>query len=107
MVISEENRELINLTCQKHLVERLFIFGSAATGKMNKNSDVDILVKFAKMDLYNYFNNLLSLKENLENIFNRTVDLLEEQSVRNPYLKRSIDRNKILIYGRENSQMAS
>jgi hypothetical protein len=74
---------------------------------MNKNSDVDILVKFTDMNLYHYFDNLLSLKDSLESIFNRPVDLLEEQAIKNPYLKNSIDNNKKLLYGRESSQMAS
>lgn len=107
MILKKENIKKINSACKIHLVEKMYMFGSMVSGKMNKDSDVDILVKFADMDPYNYFDNLLSLKENLESIFKRPVDLLEEQAVKNPYLKRSIDRNKILIYGRKDSQMAS
>ena len=99
MVLNKGNTKILNTTCKSHLVEKMYMFGSAASGTLKKNSDVDILVKFAEMDLYNYFDNLLSLKEKLENIFKRPVDLLEEQAVRNPFLKRSIDKNKILIYG--------
>ena len=99
MILNKENSKIINATCKFHLVERMYMFGSAASGTMKKNSDVDILVKFNEMDLYYYFDNLLSLKEKLELIFKRPVDLLEEQAVNNPFLKRSIDRNKILIYG--------
>lgn len=96
----------INSICSSHHVERLHIFGSAASGKMNKNSDIDVLVKFSDMDLFHYFENLLLLKEELEKLFNRPVDILEEQALKNPYLKKAIDRNKILIYGRKDTQMA-
>ncbi|KAF0235885.1 MAG: hypothetical protein FD181_3192 [Prolixibacteraceae bacterium] len=107
MIINKEIGDLINSTCKSHFVDKMYIFGSAVSGNLRANSDIDILVKFTEMNLYNYFNNLLSLKSSLEAIFNRPVDLLEEQAVKNPYLKRSIDNNKKLIYGRENTQMAS
>ena len=99
MVLNKENTEALKTTCKIHLVSKMYMFGSAASGTMKKNSDVDILVDFAEMDLYDYFENLLSLKEKLENIFKRPVDILEEKALKNPYLKRSIDRNKVLIYG--------
>ena len=41
----------------------------------------------------------MELKEKLEQLLSRPVDLLEEQAVRNPVLRRSIDHNKKLIYG--------
>jgi predicted nucleotidyltransferase len=107
MIISDEIQERINTVCKIHFVETMYLFGSAASGSMNKNSDLDILVKFSEMNLYHYFDNLLSLKDSLESIFNKPVDLLEEQAVKNPYLKNSIDNNKKLLYGRKNSQMAS
>ena len=76
------------------------------TKEFNENSDVDFLVKFGKIDLYDYFENLLNLKENLENILQRKIDILEIQAVKNPYLKKSIDNSKLLIYGNETPEMA-
>ena len=35
----------------------------------------------------------------LENLFGREVDLLEEQTIKNPYLKKNVDATKTLIYG--------
>jgi predicted nucleotidyltransferase len=43
--------------------------------------------------------NYFDLKEQLESIFNRPIDLLEEQAIRNPYFKNEIDKEKQLIYG--------
>lgn len=106
MDLKQNDIDKINSICSSHHVERLHIFGSAASGKLNKNSDIDVLVKFTDMDLYHYFENLLFLKEKLEKLFNRPVDILEEQALKNPYLKKSIDRNKILVYGRKDTQMA-
>jgi predicted nucleotidyltransferase len=39
------------------------------------------------------------LKNELESLFNRQVDLMEEQAIRNPYFKREVDKEKQLIYG--------
>jgi predicted nucleotidyltransferase len=41
----------------------------------------------------------MELKEKLECLLKRPVDILEEQTIQNPVLRRSIDRNKKLIYG--------
>jgi len=106
MNLQKHEIEKIESICRKHNVEWLYIFGSAASGKMKKNSDIDFLVKFSDMDLYYYFENLLSLKSELETLFNRRVDILEEQALKNPYLKKSIDRKKVLVYGRKDTQMA-
>ena len=66
---------------------------------MNLDSDIDLLVKFNDFDVTKYFLNYTNLKESLEAIFNNKVDLIEEQTLRNPILIRSINKNKQLIYG--------
>ena len=92
-------RETIELLCYEHLVDKLYLFGSASKNKLNNNSDIDMVVKFKSIDLAAYFNNYMSLKNKLKNLFQRDVDLLEEQAISNPYLKQSIDKSKQLIYG--------
>jgi uncharacterized protein len=92
--------------CKKHRVDELYIFGSALTTKFNNSSDIDFLVHFGDMDLAIYFDNFMDLKEALEGIFHLPIDLVEVQTIKNPYLKKSIDRTKRLIYGRANLEMA-
>lgn len=99
MNIVEQNKTSIDNLCKTHEVERLYVFGSAVSGNLKPSSDIDLLVKFGNVDLYNYFDNYLDFKERLEKLFKRTVDLVEEQTLKNPVLKNSIDRNKKLIYG--------
>jgi len=106
MNIIERNSIQIRKLCVQHKVDQMFVFGSVLTKDFNENSDVDFLVKFGEIDLYDYFKNLLNLKENLEKILHRKVDILEMRALKNPYLKKSIDNSKLLIYGSETPEMA-
>ena len=93
------NRQAILFSCTNHHVEKLYLFGSAVKGDLNEKSDFDFLVKFSSFDLKDYFLNYMALKDELESILHRRVDLLEEQTINNPILKSSIDNSKQLIYG--------
>lgn len=93
-----DKKELKDI-CQKYKVKTLHLFGSFAKNEENADSDIDFLVKFGEVDLYDYFDNYLALKETLEQTYQRKVDLLEAQTLKNPFLKESIDESKILLYG--------
>jgi len=99
MNIIDQNIETIRDLCTKHKVARLFVFGSVLTNKLRKNSDIDLIVDFRDIDVYDYANNYFDLKYSLESIFKRNVDLLEDKAINNPYLRQSIDSTKQLIYG--------
>lgn len=94
-----QHKSAITKLCKTHKVETLYLFGSANTNHFSENSDVDFLVKFKTFDLKLYFQNYMSFKESLKKILNREIDLVEEQSLKNPVLIRSIEKNKQLIYG--------
>jgi predicted nucleotidyltransferase len=51
------------------------------------------------MDVADYADNYFDLKFSLQNIFNRSVDLLEEQAIKNPYFKQALNQKKELVYG--------
>ena len=91
------DRKKLKDICEKHKVASLYLFGSFAKNEANEESDIDFLVKFGEVDLYDYFDNYLALKETLEKTYNREVDLLEEQTLKNPFLKQSIEESKILV----------
>ena len=99
MSIVEKNMDKIKVLCNKHKVARLFVFGSILTDNFKRSSDIDFLVDFSGVDLYDYADNYFGFKNSLENLFNRKVDLLEDKAVKNPYLRQSIDSSKKLIYG--------
>ena len=98
-IIKTKLPELIAL-CQQHKILSLYLFGSANTEQFDVDSDIDLLVTFGDIDLFHYFDNYMELKEKLEQVLGRKIDLIEEKTVKNPILRRSIDRNKTLIYGR-------
>ena len=77
----------------------MYLFGSALTEKFNSKSDIDFVVKFKPFELSNYFENFLNLQENLKKVLRKEIDLLEEQTIKNPYLKKEIDSSKVKIYG--------
>lgn len=106
MKVIQEHIENIRELCRKHHVSEMFVFGSVLTKDFKPDSDIDFLVGFSGVDLKDYFDNYMEFKESLELLFSRSVDLVEIQTLKNPILKRSIDRNKKILYGREDSKMA-
>jgi predicted nucleotidyltransferase len=102
MNIVEQNLSSISELCKLHSVKNMYLFGSVLTENSSSDSDVDLLVNFKPIDLFQYFDNYIEFKEKLEYLFRRPVDLLEEQTIKNPVLRRSIDCNKKLIYGYTN-----
>ena len=99
MDLIDRNIDKINDLCLKHRVGKLFVFGSVITNRFKGDSDIDLIVDFKEVDLYDYADNYFDLKFSLENLFNREVDLLEDKAIKNPYLRQSIDSSKQLIYG--------
>ena len=102
MNIVEQNIKTVSELCKHHKVRNMYLFGSALTEQFSPNSDIDFLVNFGQVSLSSYFDNYIGFKEGLEQLFKRPVDLVEEKTIKNPVLRRSIERNKKLIYGRTN-----
>ena len=84
MGIVDRNIEDLKRLCKIYNVEKMYLFGSALNSNFNKESDVDLLVKFKVIELSKYFDNYMDFKEKLENLFGHEVDLVEEQTLRNP-----------------------
>jgi len=99
MDIIEKNMSQVRNLCTKHKVSKLFVFGSVLTKQFKPDSDVDFIVDFNNVELADYADNYFDLKFALEKLLNREVDLLEDKAIRNPYLRKSIDLSKKLVYG--------
>ena len=72
---------------------------SILTNRFNDDSDVDMIVSFNKAEVNDYFDNYFDFKYALEELLGREVDLVEEQTIKNPYLKKNVDATKALVYG--------
>ena len=93
----------MNALCETHKVKELYLFGSILTDKFNETSDIDMLIQFTQIDLLEYFDNYMDLKEKLEQLFLRPVDLVENQAIRNPIFRKVIEREKQLVYERKSA----
>lgn len=92
-------KKQINELCINHKVKSLYAFGSVLTDHFNNKSDIDLIVDFNEIDLLDYADNYFDLKFSLQEIFNRSVDLLEERAIKNPYFKQALNQKKELVYG--------
>jgi uncharacterized protein len=99
MNLIERNIDKIRELCELHRVRNLFAFGSVLTSKFTPSSDVDLVVDFQGVDLYEYAENYFNLKESLEELLQREVDLLEEKAIKNPYLRNTINSSRMVVYG--------
>jgi predicted nucleotidyltransferase len=86
--------------CRQYQVESLYIFGSALTHKFQPDSDVDLLVTFKDVIPENYADNYFDFRDALSKLFQRKIDLVESQTLKNPYFKHIVDTTKMQIYGR-------
>ena len=95
----ESKRTQIDELCRQFHVKRLELFGSAARGGFDPDSsDLDFLVEFAAVAPGDYADAYFSLKQALETLFGRAVDLVTAPSVVNPYLRDSINATRQPLY---------
>lgn len=94
------HRDELRVLCRRFHVRRLDVFGSAARAADfdPARSDLDFLVEFEPVELAAYFDVFFGLKESLETLFGRKVDLVEAGAVRNSYMKASIERSRECVY---------
>ncbi len=96
----EQNLEAIRSLCREYKVTRLEIFGSTTRADFDpQRSDIDFLVEFAPgTDLGPWMARFFELQNRLEALLGRKVDLTTASGVRNPYLLRSINQDRRVLY---------
>jgi predicted nucleotidyltransferase len=95
----DSRRPEVDALCRTLRVRSLDIFGSAATGRFDPyTSDIDAIVEFETMTPAQYVEAYFSLKEGLERLFERPVDLLSSSSIKNPYFRQSVEASRVRIY---------
>jgi len=97
--IIEQNIDGIMRICTRHRVRRLAVFGSVTDDRFDADkSDLDLLVEFETMPPAEHADQFFGLAEDLEHLFNRPVDLVEQEAVHNPYFRKSLEETQVEIY---------
>ena len=102
----EQHREELISACAAAQVDALYAFGSILTDHFSATSDLDFIVSIAEKDPLVYTELYFQLKLDLERIFQREIDLLEEKAIRNPLFREKVDKEKQLIYARGDYSLA-
>ncbi len=81
------------LNAERYNIVRLGLFGSGGQDRCEEESDVDIVVVLGKPDLFN----LIGIKQDLEETFQRHVDIVRYREKMNPFLKKRIDKEALYV----------
>ena len=100
MKISDKNIDQIKELCKQYKVRTFSAFGSVTREDFKADSDIDFVVDFEETDPFKYTDLYFQLKENLEILLQRQIDLIEERGIKNQFFRKELDSHKILIYGR-------
>jgi predicted nucleotidyltransferase len=96
--ISARETEIQGL-CQRYGVARLGLFGSAVREDFDhETSDLDFVVSFLPKSPSLLFDRYFGLKEELEELFGREVDLLMEGAMKSPHLIESVGKSHVPLY---------
>jgi uncharacterized protein len=100
-LIAEKLDELTAL-CDRFGVQRLEVFGSAASGEqfVPQSSDLDFIVEFrAGEDLGPWLQKYFDFREALSSLFGYPIDLVMASAMKYPYFIREANLTRRLLYG--------
>ena len=90
-------RRKITEFCRQWGVVELSLFGSVLREDFRPDSDLDVLVTFSQDAQISLFD-LVQMQLDLEEIFQRSVDVIEKDALENPFRKREIIKNAQVVY---------
>lgn len=97
--MTDDLRARIAELCRRFHVRRLDLFGSAARDDFKESrSDVDFLVEFLDDGVGPGLDVYFGLKEGLEALLGRPVDLVMPEAVTNPYVRVDIAQHRTTVY---------
>lgn len=99
MKIDDKNINRIKELCKQYKVKTLSAFGSVTREDFTNDSDIDFVVDFEENDPFKYTDLYFQLKEKLEKLLKRQIDLIEERGIKNQFFRKELDDTKVLIYG--------
>ncbi len=91
--------QAISIICLRYDVRQLEVFGSAARESGDTPvGDIDFAVAFNHIDRSDALGQFFNLKEELSFLLGKPVDLVELTAIRNPYVRRTIEEDKQLVF---------
>ena len=85
--------------CRRHRVARLELFGSAVAGEFDVDrSDLDFLVEFLSLTSVEHADAYFGLLADLQDLFDRDIDLVEAAAISNPHFRRSVEASRTVVY---------
>jgi len=96
----------IKVICDELNVIQLAYFGSVNTPQFKPESDIDFLVQFDKTHELDLFTRYFLLKEYLEKLFHRPVDLVFDKHFKNPFFRKTVEQGRRTIYEARNKKTA-
>lgn len=94
----EELRRITAPACRRFNVKRLDVFGSLARNEGAFDSDVDLLVEFEEADR-RPSKRFFGLLHDLEDTLGCEVDLITTMSLKNPYFRGRVLKERVSLYG--------
>jgi len=95
--IQNKLNDLIQI-CKKYGVLKLELFGSAAKDSNSDSSDLDFLILLEQRPPGEYADAYFAVKDALEDLLKKPVDLVELKTIRNPYFLQAIEKERIILY---------
>jgi predicted nucleotidyltransferase len=96
--IASKRAEIADL-CERLGVARLDLFGSATTEAFDEaHSDADFYVEFRGGEGFDHFHAYIDLKDGLEALLGRPVDLVMSRSLENPYFRERMEQTREPVY---------
>ncbi len=97
--LTEEQLREIVLLARRLGVKELSLFGSALRPEdFGPDSDVDMAVSFTDQHAKGRFTAFMDLKEALEILMARPVDLISLEAIRNPVMRAELETSRRLLY---------
>lgn len=90
-------KEQVASFCRKWKVREFSLFGSVLRDDFGPDSDVDVLISFEPVAIWDLFD-LVAMRDELMVMFGRAVDLVEKEGLRNPFRQRRILSTREVIY---------
>ncbi|MCW5766336.1 MAG: nucleotidyltransferase domain-containing protein [Phycisphaeraceae bacterium] len=83
--------------CRRWQISEFSIFGSALGPEFSPDSDVDVLIDFAP-GVFQGIDEWIAMRDELERLFARRVDLVSRSALRNPFRRRQILKSRRVLY---------